>query len=114
MQVFHACADHATTDATSAGLQRLQEALRKRCEREVEAEDFEDFEREVHALFVQAEREVLAEGLARFDVDRPHVLIDGQRCHRVLRSSETYTSAAGPVTVALGARRLSTVSEICG
>jgi hypothetical protein len=60
---------------------------------------FEDFEREVHALFTQAEREVLAEELERFDVDVPYVLIDGRKHCRVLRASETYTSAAGPVTV---------------
>jgi hypothetical protein len=33
-------------------------------------------------------------------VDLPFVVIDGQRHHRVLRSTETYLSAAGPVTVA--------------
>ncbi|MGH8658889.1 MAG: hypothetical protein ACREV4_10580 [Gammaproteobacteria bacterium] len=33
-------------------------------------EDFEGFEREVHALFVEAQREVLAEGLERLDAPR--------------------------------------------
>jgi hypothetical protein len=62
-------------------------------------EDFEGFEREVHALFAEAEREVLAEGLERLDVDLPLVVIEGQVHHRVLRSPETYTTAVGSVTV---------------
>lgn len=62
-------------------------------------EDFEDFEREVHALFVEAERDVLAAGLEGLDVDLPYVIIEGRRHHRVLRSRETYLSAVGPVAV---------------
>ena len=48
---------------------------------------------------MQAEREVLAAELERLDVNCPQLLIAGQRYHRALRRSETYTRAAGPVTV---------------
>ena len=80
-------------------MQRLDTALQGLSERGLAGEDFECFEREVHALFVEAEREVLAGELESLDVDLPYVTIEGRRHHRVLRSSETYTSAAGPVTV---------------
>lgn len=99
MPVFHARARHATSGSTSQRLQRLDVALRKLSERGLVGEDFEGFEREVHALFVAAEREVLVGELEGLDVDLPYVSIAGCRHHRVLRSSETYTSAVGPVTV---------------
>jgi len=99
MPVFHARGRHATTDSMKPSLQRLQAGLDALSEREVSQEDFEDFEREVHALFVEAERDVLAAGLEEMDVDLPYVVIEGRRHHRVLRSRETYTSAVGPVAV---------------
>ena len=48
-----------------------------------------DFERELHEYFVAAEREVLAEELARLDVDLPAVTIEGKLCRRVVRCEET-------------------------
>ena len=80
-------------------LERLRTELSKLCSQLNDKEGFEGFEREVHEAFVRAEREVLAEGLERFDVDVPYVHIDGRRHQRVLRASETYTSAVGAVTV---------------
>lgn len=99
MPVFHERDGRATTAAMRPVLQRLETALEALCERERGVDGFESFERDVHALFTQAEREVLAEGLEGFDVDVPYILIDGRRHTRVLRASETYTSAVGPVTV---------------
>ena len=61
-------------------------------------EDFERVERELHERFVEAEREVLGELLERLDVDAPSVALGGRRYHRVLRSTESYTTAVGPVT----------------
>jgi hypothetical protein len=83
----------------NASLQRLQVALEGLSARGLAAADFEGFERELHGLFVVAEREVLAEELEALDMDLPQVMIGGQVHHRVLRSSETYTSAVGPVKV---------------
>ena len=62
-------------------------------------EDFEQFERELHALFVRAERDVLGHELSQLDVDLPYVLIDGVKHCRVLRSVGNYTSAAGSISV---------------
>lgn len=98
MPVFH-ISQHQTT-TTCLALQRLQESLHAlRAGNDAGGEDFERFERDVHALFVEAEREVLAEELERLDVDVPSVVIEGRVHHRVLRSCETYTSAVGPLTV---------------
>ena len=101
MRVSHS---HTETDTTPrpnarAALQRLQHEVVAKISAMNEVEDFERFEREVHALFVTAEREVLGDGLSRLDVDLPSVVIDGRVHHRILRGTETYTSAAGPVTV---------------
>ena len=99
MPVFHASRSCTSEAAFRGSVQRLQTGLVVLCKRVSVDGGLEDFERELHALFTQAEREVLAEGLERFDVDVPYVLIDGRKHCRVLRASETYTSAVGPVTV---------------
>jgi len=100
MRVCHGCAESANDEAAASALRRLEEALQALSQRALAREDFERFEREVHARFVAAEREVLAEELARLDVDLPYVEIGGVRHHRVLTSTETYLSAVGPLTVA--------------
>jgi len=97
MPVFHT-AQRDTIGACSA-VARLHASLTTLRAHRDAGEDFERFEREVHTLFVDAECEVLGEELERLDVDLPHVVLSGQVHHRVLRSAETYTSAAGPVTV---------------
>jgi hypothetical protein len=61
--------------------------------------DFEAFEREAQGRFAAAQAEFVAEELARLDVDVPAVEIDGVGHRRVLRSPQTYMTAAGPVTV---------------
>ena len=62
-------------------------------------QDFESFERAVHQRFVAAERAVLASELQGLDVDVPEVSIGGRSHRRVLRCTETYLSAVGPITV---------------
>ena len=99
MPVFHARTRHANSHSIGRNLERLEAALTKLCRRPWVGEDFERFEREAHALFVEAEREVLAGELESLDIDLPYVSIEGCTHHRVLRSSETYTSAVGPITV---------------
>ena len=80
-------------------LSDLGTELRRLAERAPAEQDFERFEGELHQLFATAERAMLALELEQLDVDRPAVSIAGQRHHRVLRSTATYTSAVGPVTV---------------
>ena len=100
MPVFHLSSRCTSGEARGArALQRLAERLQALAERPMGAEGFEGVEREVHGCFAQAEREVLGEALERLDVDVPHVEMEGQRHHRVLRSAHGYTTAAGPVTV---------------
>ena len=97
MPVFHS--PRKETTAFSPALKQLEQALAKLRTQTKTTEDFGQFEREVHALFNEAEREVLGEELERLDIDLPRMQIGGEVHYRVLRGSETYTSAAGPVTV---------------
>ena len=101
MRVFHAESHRASRskERGAQALQRLSEQVNACRARAVSGEDLEQMERELHALFVEAEREVLGETLERLDVDLPFIEIDGRRHYRVLGSSETYTTAVGPVQV---------------
>ena len=83
------------------------DALERLCERintfrthPVVGEDFERVERELHERFVEAEREVLGELLECLDVDVASVGLGERRLHRVLNSTESYTTAVGSVKVA--------------
>ena len=60
---------------------------------------FEDFERELHALFAHTECAVTEEALARHDVDLAFVFIDGEMHRRACRCTQTYLTGAGPVSV---------------
>jgi hypothetical protein len=85
----------------SAGaLRRLQRAIVAKLDAKGSMAQFEHVERDIHARFVEAEREVLGEALERMDIDVSRLVIDGAAHHRVLSGTETYTSAVGPVTVA--------------
>jgi len=64
-----------------------------------ESGSFEDFEKELHRLFQDCEREILAGELARYDVEAAYVTVDGVRYRRALRTSETYVGQAGPLRV---------------
>ena len=100
MPVFHLSSRCTSGEARVArALQRLAERLQALAERPMGTEGFEGLEREVHGCFVEAEREVLGEALERLDVDVPHVEIEWQRHHRVLRSAHRYTTAVGTVAV---------------
>ena len=61
--------------------------------------EFEDFERQLHALFAQTECAVTEQALARHDVDLPFVFIDGEMHRRACRCAQTYLTAAGAVSV---------------
>lgn len=82
-----------------SAVDHLRQYLDQRHTKRQPAEDFEQFERQLHEYFVAAEREVLAEELARWDIDLPKLEIDGQPYRRVLRCETTYLSAVGPVRV---------------
>jgi hypothetical protein len=61
--------------------------------------NLEAFERELRERFRAAEAEVMGGELARFDIDTAVIEIDGVPHRRVLRSVQTYMTAAGPVSV---------------
>jgi len=85
--------------ATPRAGDRLREFIDARRRAKDPVEDLEQFERELHTLFAAAEAEAIGDELARFDVDLPAIEIDGVPHRRVLRSEETYMTAAGPARV---------------
>ena len=98
MPVFHVPSVPASSDTrTTRALERLCAHFDAFRSHDVAGEDFERVERELHERFVAAERDVLGELLERFDMDVRSVEIAGRRYHRVLHSTETYTTAVGTV-----------------
>jgi hypothetical protein len=63
------------------------------------AREFYDFEKELHARLMEAEREIIGGVMAASDVDADAIEIEGRVHRRVLRSAQTYMTAAGPVNV---------------
>jgi hypothetical protein len=61
--------------------------------------EFEAFERGLHERVMKLEREVLAEEIAASDVEAEAIVVEGKTLRRVLRSSQTYMTAAGEVVV---------------
>jgi hypothetical protein len=87
----------------SPALEQLGQFVRQRRQKwttQAEVPDFEAFERELHEHMMALERELIAEELARYDVDVERVEVAGTVYRQSLTSTETYLSAAGPVTVA--------------
>jgi hypothetical protein len=62
-------------------------------------EDFASFEEELHKRLRELERSVVGDVLAKADIDAEALVVGGVTCRRVLRGTETYLTAAGPVTV---------------
>ena len=61
--------------------------------------DFERFEQELHEHIMAVERALLTEELARYDVTAAAIEVGGVVYRPALVASETYLSAAGPITV---------------
>jgi hypothetical protein len=66
---------------------------------ETSTPDFERFERELHEQIMALECELLTEELAHYDVEAELIEMDGISYRQALTSSETYLSAAGPLTL---------------
>jgi hypothetical protein len=91
---------HSNTVLESAAMQRLgQFVLEWRTQWTSDTPDFERFERELHERVMDIERELLEEELARYDVTAKQIEVEGVTYRPTLTSSETYLSAAGPITV---------------
>ena len=98
MPVFHV-PSHRATERGARAVESLCAQVDAFRARSLVGEDFEAVERDLHAQFIAAEREVLGELLERLDIDAPAVEIDQRRYHRVLDSTESYTTAVGTVSV---------------
>jgi hypothetical protein len=94
--VEETCGRNQTVESALEKLEGFLDAL-KMSKRRPGA--FAEFERELHERVMAFERDVVAEEMAKLDVDVPAVLIDGRVHRRVLRQSQTYMTAAGEVTV---------------
>jgi hypothetical protein len=102
MRVSHECTARVTPESAA---ERLQAFIAGRRSSNKPCGDMECFERELHEYVAAVEREVLAEELARLDVDLPAVTIEGEVYRQVVRCEEGYVSAAGPVRVMRGLYR---------
>jgi len=60
---------------------------------------FAEFEAELHARMMEAERDVIAAEMAKLDVEADAIEIAGKVHRRVLRQSQTYMTSAGEVVV---------------
>ncbi|MCA1853936.1 MAG: hypothetical protein LC647_16555 [Beggiatoa sp.] len=96
MRVSHECTARGTPESAA---ERQQAFITGRRSSKKPCGDMECFECELHEYVAAVEREVLAEELARLDVDLPAVTIEGEVYRQVVRCEESYVSAAGPVRV---------------
>ena len=94
----------SATEARSEFHDRVLDAVRKFLKDhamagKTGARDFYDFEKELHARMLEAEREILGDVMKASDEDADAIEIDGRVHRRVLRSAQTYMTAAGEVKV---------------
>ncbi|AKT37834.1 hypothetical protein [Chondromyces crocatus] len=93
----------------------FEQLLVEQSRRSGPVDNFGEFERELHARMAEIELKLLAEELQRQDVDVTMVQLEGVAYRRVLRCTETYLSAAGPVQVerTLYANRAESERAVC-
>ena len=102
MEVSHTLVDKPTPRDAWTALTDLPQRVNSTVLKKYESSNacgFEDFERELHALFAQTECAVTEQALARHDVDLAFVFIDGEMHRRACRCAQTYLTGAGPVSV---------------
>lgn len=87
------------SDARSSAQDLFERLLKEHRRPERPAANFAEYERWLRTQIAEIERQFIVEELQRHDLDVPMVLIEGVPYRRVLRCTETYTSAAGPVLV---------------
>lgn len=91
---------HKNPALHSPAIQKLgQFVLEWRTRWETSPPDFERFEHELHERIMALECELLTEELARYDVEAEQIEVGGVTYRQALTSSETYLSAAGPLTI---------------
>ncbi len=91
---------HTNSVLKSPAIQQLGQFVQKwRTQWETSPPDFERFEHELHEQVMAIERELLTEELACYDVEAEQIEVGGVTHRQTLTASETYLSAAGPITV---------------
>lgn len=81
-------------------LEKLRAFLEtERVKKKVGPQAFADFEQKLQERMAELQRDIIAEEMARLDVDAEAVLIEGKPHRRVLRQSQTYMTSAGEVVV---------------
>ena len=89
---------HNSASAPQAALSKLVDFIQHR-QAARPATDLEQLERDVRALLMDVEREVVAAELARLDVNVPVIMLDGIPHRRVFRCAQSYFGAAGEIRV---------------
>jgi hypothetical protein len=84
--------------STASSIERLIAFVKERRGKPL-SRNFEGFERDLHERVAEVERDLVAEELAKADIDLDSLLIEGVLYRRVLRSAQTYQTAAGSVQV---------------
>jgi hypothetical protein len=91
---------HTNPILRSAAVEKMRQfVLGWQAQWETSTPDFERFEHELHEKMMAIECEILTEELARYDVEVEQIEVGGVMHRQTLTSSETYLSAAGPITV---------------
>jgi len=84
----------------SSVLRRLEQFVTEVRSRPVgEMGSFADFELAVRSLVMELGSELVAAELARYDLTAPEIVVESVEYRRALRSSQTYMSALGPVSL---------------
>lgn len=84
---------------SSSAVDQLAKFLKERQTSKAIAVDFEQFEKDLHEIVTQVEREAIAHELSKLDIDAPVVEIDGVPHRQVIRCEATYFGSAGTVRV---------------
>lgn len=82
-----------------SGVEALLEALKESEERSEAIVNFEDFENDLHKIFMKAELEVFKRELLRFDINVPAIVVGGMLYFQAFRRSSEYLTKAGKVKV---------------
>ena len=80
-------------------LSNLNSVIKTKIEQAQAGAAFEQVEKETHSAFVEAERLVMAEILAQYDINIPFIMLNEKEYRQVLRCEQTYTSAVGQIRV---------------
>lgn len=97
----------------SSALRRLEAYVEELHRGHQPIESLEDFEREVQALVAEVQREIVAQGLSRCDIEAPVVEVAGRVYRQVYRGEKSYLSAAGEIRVERSLYRAGAGPAIC-